>query len=129
MGYVVTLKSIATDPEKVKAIKKFPEPHDLTTLRSFLGCAGYYRQFIPNFADIVSPLYGHKRKGANFKLATDCLSAFDTLKKRLTSFFNFGLPQLRSIIYPGYRRQQHRARSCDFTSTKRKGTSYWLRRR
>lgn len=85
LGHVVSQKGIATDPEKVKALKEFPEPHDLTTLRSFLGCAGYYRQFIPNFADIAPPLYGLERKGANFKWTTECQAAFDTLKRRLTS--------------------------------------------
>ena len=85
MGHVVSQKSIATNPEKVKAFKEFPEPHDLTTLRLFLGCAGYYRRFIPNFGDIASPLYGLERKGANFKWTTECQAAFDTLKKRLTS--------------------------------------------
>ena len=69
----------------MKAIKEFPEPHDLTTLRSFLGCAGYYKRFIPNFADIASPLYGLERKGANVKWTTECQAAIDTLKKRLTS--------------------------------------------
>ena len=60
-------------------------PHDVSTLRSFLGCAGYHRQFVPNFADVASPLYDLERKGVNFKWTIHCQQAFDTLRDCLTS--------------------------------------------
>jgi hypothetical protein len=30
-------------------------PSDVSSLRAFLGCAGYYRHFVPHFAEIASP--------------------------------------------------------------------------
>ena len=85
MGHVVSQKGVAPDPEKIKALKEYPAPHDVSTPRSFLGCAGYHRQFVPNFADVASPLYDLERKGVNFKWTIHCQQAFDTLRDCLTS--------------------------------------------
>lgn len=50
LGYIVSAQGIAADPKKVQAIKSFPVPANLKTLRSFLGLTLYYRRFIPCFA-------------------------------------------------------------------------------
>lgn len=42
---------ISTDPEKMKAVKDWPEPCNVTEVRSFLGICGYYRRFIGKFAE------------------------------------------------------------------------------
>ncbi|KAF4681045.1 hypothetical protein FOZ60_012624, partial [Perkinsus olseni] len=41
---------------KVEAITKWPAPQNVVELRSFLGLAGYYREFIPDFSDHARPL-------------------------------------------------------------------------
>lgn len=40
----------------VAAVKNWPEPTDLKSLRSFLGFCGYYRRFIASYSTIVRPL-------------------------------------------------------------------------
>ncbi len=47
---------IAIDPEKVDAVKRWKQPTDLKSLRSFLGFCGYYRRFIANYSAIVRHL-------------------------------------------------------------------------
>lgn len=37
-------------------VKHWKEPHDLKSLKSFLGFCGYYRRFIANYSAIVRPL-------------------------------------------------------------------------
>ena len=49
LGYVVSREGISADVQKVEAVRSFPRPNDLTSLRSFLGLASYYRRFIPSF--------------------------------------------------------------------------------
>lgn len=56
VGHIVSAKGIATDPDKVKAVRDWPQPTNLKSLRSFLGFCGYYRRFIANYAAIVRPL-------------------------------------------------------------------------
>lgn len=56
VGHIVSEAGIATDPEKVEAVKRWKQPTDLKSLRSFLGFCGYYRRFIANYSAIVRPL-------------------------------------------------------------------------
>ncbi|GFY58059.1 transposon Ty3-I Gag-Pol polyprotein [Trichonephila inaurata madagascariensis] len=41
---------------KVQVIKDFPIPTNKTQVRAFLGLAGYYRRYIPEFSVITAPL-------------------------------------------------------------------------
>ena len=43
LGHVVSQDGLSTDPKKVEAVRNFPVPADLKTLRSFLDLASYYR--------------------------------------------------------------------------------------
>ena len=52
----VTSEGVRPDPEKIKAITNFPTPKNTTYIKSFLGLAGYYRKFIPQFSKTAKPL-------------------------------------------------------------------------
>ena len=56
LGHIVSGKGIEPDPSKVEAITKWHPPVDVKGVRSFLGCTGYYRSFIPNYSDKAHPL-------------------------------------------------------------------------
>jgi hypothetical protein len=53
-------------------------------IHSFLGLAGYYRRFIPNFSKIAKPMTNLLEKDTKFKWSPQCEEAFLTLKKLLT---------------------------------------------
>jgi hypothetical protein len=57
----------------------------VTQIRSFLGLAGYYRRFIPNFSKIAKTMTQLLEKEAKFKWSLHCEDAFLTLKKLLTT--------------------------------------------
>ena len=42
----VSREGVTTDPEKTNVLLQYPEPSDDSSLRTFLGCAGYYRHFV-----------------------------------------------------------------------------------
>ena len=44
-------------PSKVDAVNGFPKPTTAKQLQEFLGMINYYHRFIPNAAEILSPLY------------------------------------------------------------------------
>ncbi|KAI0214933.1 hypothetical protein LSAT2_033045 [Lamellibrachia satsuma] len=100
LGHRVSAAGIATDPEKVAAVERWPRPDTLKQLRSFMGFASYYRRYVPRFTAIASPLNalittccrdikGKPRSSASFQLAgrwsEECDAAFSAIKRRLTS--------------------------------------------
>ena len=68
LGHVVTSGGVKPDPQKVKAIKEFPTPENTTDVKSFLGLAGYYRKFIPQFSKMAKPLNDWLKKDNAWQL-------------------------------------------------------------
>jgi hypothetical protein len=85
LGYVISTEGIAVDPSKVQEILDWKSPKLVTQICSFLGLAGYYRRFIPNFSKIAKPMTQLLEKEAKFKWSPQCEEAFLTLKKLLTT--------------------------------------------
>ena len=70
LGHEISASGISTDPEKIEAIRDWPNPKNIDQLRSFLGLAGYYQKFIRGFAQIAAPLTAMTKKNVTFALAT-----------------------------------------------------------
>nr|GFA05512.1 hypothetical protein [Tanacetum cinerariifolium] len=68
---------------KVDVIAKLPHPTTVKGVRSFLGHAGFYRQFIQHFSKIARPMTHLLEKETPFVISKDCIDAFETLKKKL----------------------------------------------
>ena len=84
LGYMISRTGISADPQKVEAVQNFPPPDDLTSLRSFLGLASYYRRFVPGFSTIAGPLYLLLQKNTIFLWGQTQQESFDHLKQLLT---------------------------------------------
>jgi len=84
LGHIISEQGVAADPLKIEAVRQFPIPTDLKSLRSFLGLASYYRRFIPNFSRVAGPLFTLTRKGVDFCWTTQCQSTFEKMKELLT---------------------------------------------
>jgi hypothetical protein len=67
LGHVISAEGIAVDPSKVQEVLDWKSPKSVTQIRSFLGLAGYYCQFIPNFSKIIKPMTQLLEKEAKFK--------------------------------------------------------------
>ncbi len=72
---------------KVEAIQCSPRPRTKKEVRSFLGLVGWYRRFIPDFANIATPLTDLLTKTGKNPVAWTgaCEEAFNTLKERMCS--------------------------------------------
>jgi len=73
LGHVVSRHSV--EPEKISSIAAWPEPKCLTEVRSFLGLAIYYKNFVENFGELARPMYKLTRKGARFVWDDRCRQA------------------------------------------------------
>lgn len=93
LGHIVNDKGILVDPAKVEAVKNWKTPRTPTEIRSFLGLAGYYRRFIPNFSKIALPLTSLTCKGTPFDWESKQEDAFQTLKQRLCDAPILTLPE------------------------------------
>ena len=60
-------------------------PENSTEVKSFLGLAGYYCQFVPNFASVARPLHKLTEANVDFAWTSECQSSFDALKKLLST--------------------------------------------
>lgn len=97
LGHVISCNGIQTDPEKLRTIKEFPIPKDLTQLRGFIALASYYRKFVKNFSSIAEPLNRLLKKNTPFIWGKDQIKSFEQLKTCLMtppilSYPNFEKP-------------------------------------
>ena len=64
LGHIITQDGIAPDPQKIQKIKDYPVPTSADEVHSFLGLAGYYRRFNPNFGKVAKSLTQKTQKAA-----------------------------------------------------------------
>ena len=82
-GFIVSASGISPDPDKLRALKEFPTPHNLTTLRSFLGLANYLGGFVPNLSQTTSALRGLLKKNVGWTWLSEHQDSFDETIKTL----------------------------------------------
>jgi hypothetical protein len=85
LGHTISHDGISIDPSKVQEVIDWKPPKSVHQIRSFLGLAGYYRRFIPDFSIITKPMTELLKKGVKFVWSEACEKAFHTLRQHLTS--------------------------------------------
>src|SRR5215470_13727905 len=85
LGHVISADGIATDEQKIAAVKSWVRPTNVSEVRSFLGLASYYRRFVKDFSLIAAPLHALTKKNKMFNWIPECEESFNELKDRLTS--------------------------------------------
>nr|GFB92052.1 reverse transcriptase domain-containing protein [Tanacetum cinerariifolium] len=84
LGHKISKNRIEVDKAKIDVIAKLPHPTTVKGVRSFLGHAGFYRQFIKDFSKISRPMTHLLEKDTPFVFSGDCIQAFQTLNTKLT---------------------------------------------
>jgi hypothetical protein len=82
---VVSHEGIVVDPSKVKEVLEWKPPTMVSEVRRFLGLAGYYHRFIPNFSKIAKPITELLKKGNKYLWCETYDEAFEHLKRLLTT--------------------------------------------
>lgn len=81
LGYVVNVEGIQIDRERLEEIKRYKRPHNIKTLRGFLGILNYYKKFITGLSDKAAPLYVLLKKGNKWLWGQKEEHAFETRKQ------------------------------------------------
>ena len=80
LGHLVGRGSVRPRQAKVQAIVDLPTPTTKRQLMRLLGMSGFYRRFVPNFADVVAPLTNLLKKNVKFVWTPECQSAVEKVK-------------------------------------------------
>src|SRR6202451_1409652 len=65
LGFIVRPDGVKPNPDLISALERFPRPHTLKELQSFLGLANYYRKFVDSFSKIAAPLTNAMQNTSN----------------------------------------------------------------
>ena len=80
LGHLISPEGISPLPNKLDSIKHMPVPNSAKEIKQFLGLTGYYRKFVPRFADISRPLTTLTKKDVKFEWTSACQKSFELLK-------------------------------------------------
>ena len=69
LGHLISQEGISPLPNKLDCIQHMPAPKNVKEIKQFLGLTGYYRKFVPRFADISRPLTTLTKKDKKFEWA------------------------------------------------------------
>ena len=83
LGHLISAEGISPLTNKLDCIRNMQVPKGVKGIKQFLGFMGYYRKFVPRFADILRPLTTLTKKDKKFEWTPECQRSFDILKKTL----------------------------------------------
>ena len=101
LGHLISDEGIQPLPEKLESIRNMPTPTSAKQVKQFLGLVGYYRKFVPRFADISRPLTKLTKKNEPYNWTTECDKCFHMLKNYLQEapILKYPDPEADYILY------------------------------
>ncbi|KAJ1151607.1 hypothetical protein NDU88_004387 [Pleurodeles waltl] len=85
LGFILSPEGVGMDPAKIKTVQHWPFPCNVKEIQSFLGFANFYRRFISNFSQTVTPITRLLKKGVKFEWTKEAENAFNFLKNSFVS--------------------------------------------
>ena len=81
LGHRISANGLEPLPEKLEAIKNLAPARNVDEAHQILGLLGYYRSFVPAFADITLPITSLLKKNTPFVWSKKCQLMLDYLKE------------------------------------------------
>lgn len=83
MGHRITGSGLEVNDDKIRAVKEFPTPTNVSSLKSFLGLVNYISKFIPQSTNILHPLNNLLKKHIAWTWSTSQEKAFNRIKEEI----------------------------------------------
>ncbi|KAL1447288.1 hypothetical protein WDU94_008932 [Cyamophila willieti] len=84
LGHIFNEKGCSPDRDRISSVLNLKPPNNVKELQSILGMFNYMREFIPNMAEITSPLRILLKKTVEWHWTNDQQKALDKLKEIVT---------------------------------------------
>jgi Reverse transcriptase (RNA-dependent DNA polymerase)/RNase H-like domain found in reverse transcriptase len=84
VGRTILKEGVSMSTKKINSVLDFPKPMVNTQLRSFLGLANYFKDFVPNHSNVVSPLFKILKQAA-LKWTPEGEAAFITVRSLIAN--------------------------------------------
>ncbi|XP_053686250.1 uncharacterized protein K02A2.6-like [Sabethes cyaneus] len=85
LGQIMDGEGIRPDPTKAAAIANMPPPHDVPSLRSYLGAVNYYAKYVPEMRKLRFPMDQLLKAGTKWEWSAACQRSFNQFRKILQS--------------------------------------------
>ena len=91
LGHHIDQHGLTPLPEKVQAVRDFPQPQFPCQLRQFIGLVNFYHRFLPHCANLMRPLHSLltscKSKSQPLTWTDDAIASFKATKDALANAF------------------------------------------
>lgn len=85
LGHIIEGGQICPGKEKTSAVNSFGTPQNVKAVQGFLGLTGFFRKFIPGYAQIARPLTDLLKKDAIFNIGPVEQQSVNKLKEILVN--------------------------------------------
>jgi dUTPase len=85
LGFEISHEGVTIPQKHTSAMKSWPTPTSVKDIRSFLGCANYFRAYLSDRASMTGPLSQLTKKGVKFKWEEPQRQAFEAIKSQLSN--------------------------------------------
>jgi hypothetical protein len=92
-GHIINKDGVTFSPERINEVAHFQQPQNFGELKSFLGMAGYMREHVPHYVDLVNPLnalvrhYKKPERKRRLEWTPESTEAFVNLKKAISDVY------------------------------------------
>ena len=85
LGHLVSVGGIRPVPSRVDVLRKIGPPHDLRTLRSFLGTVNFFHNHVPRLSTVTAPFRPLLKKNVPFKWIAAMQQSYENVLKALAN--------------------------------------------
>lgn len=108
LGHIIDETGIRPNPDKVAGIENFPQPHNMTELKRFLGMMNYLAKYVPELSTVGQPLYELLKAKTEWLWGPAQQAAFHKLKAApatatVLTFYDVTKPTVVSADTSSYR--------------------------